>query len=186
MNAKPGFTFTLLLKTVPLFEGFCLPFLTSQYSKGKTIFIQKERHNFKRHSSAYKHMHIFKRKEGLSVGVRGEKAATNYLKKKGYKILARNFFNPTGRRLGEIDIIAKDGEEIVFIEVKTRILSSFNKSLPEESITPAKLYKLNKAASFYILKNQLFDVSYRFDAITLVATPENSSATVKHFRNIFI
>ena len=131
-------------------------------------------------------MSIFKRKEALSVGARGERAAIAYLKKKGYKVLASNFFNSSGRRLGEIDIIAKDGEEIVFIEVKTRTISDFRKIIPEESITSAKLYKLNKAASFYISKNQLFSAPYRFDAITLVAEPKKSSATLKHIKNIFI
>lgn len=131
-------------------------------------------------------MNIFKRKEALSVGKRGEKAAIAHLKKKGYKILASNFFNSSGRRLGEIDIIAKDGKEIVFIEVKTRTISDFRKIIPEESITPAKLYKLNKAASFYISKNQLFATPYRFDAITLIAEPKKGSATLKHIKNIFI
>lgn len=131
-------------------------------------------------------MNILKRKEALSVGARGEKAAIVYLKKRGYKILASNFFNSDGRRLGEIDIIAKDGEEIVFVEVKTRTISKAKKTLPEESITPAKLYKLNKAASFYISKGKLFNISYRFDAITLIADKKTGSATLRHIRNIFI
>jgi putative endonuclease len=131
-------------------------------------------------------MSIFKRQEALSIGARGEKAALAYLKKRGYKILDSNFCNTGGRRLGEIDIIAKDGEEIVFVEVKTRTSSDFKKPLPEESITPVKLYKLNKAASFYISKNQLFATPYRFDAVTLVADSENNRAALKHFKNIFI
>lgn len=128
-------------------------------------------------------MSIFKRQEALSTGARGEKAALAYLKKNGYKILVSNFFNPSGRRLGEIDIVAKDGQEIVFVEVKTR---TFSKILPEESITPAKLYKLNKAASFYISKNKLFNSPYRFDAITLIANSENNQAKLRHIKNIFI
>ena len=131
-------------------------------------------------------MSIFKRQETLSTGARGEKAALAYLKKRGYKILDNNFCNVGGRRLGEIDIIAKEGEEIVFVEVKTRTISDFKKILPEESITPAKLYKLNKAASFYISKNQLFAKPYRFDAIMLIADSENNRATLRHFKNIFI
>lgn len=131
-------------------------------------------------------MNIFKRKEALSIGARGEKAAIAHLKKKGYKILASNFFNSNGRRLGEIDIIAKDGDEIVFVEVKTRTIAAFGKPLPEESITPTKLYKLNKAASFYISKNQLFDVPCRFDAITIIANPVTGSAKLRHLKNIFI
>lgn len=131
-------------------------------------------------------MDIFKKQQALSTGTRGEQAAINYLKKNGYKILASNFFNTSGRRLGEIDIVAKDGEEIVFVEVKTRTAKHKNSPLPEESITPAKLHKLNKAASFYISKNKLFDLPYRFDAITLLADPENEKATLRHIKNIFI
>ena len=135
------------------------------------------------------HINIFKQKsktDHLSIGARGEKAAENYLKKCGYKILATNFTNKTGRRLGEIDIIAKDGEDIVFVEVKTRDECSGGSRLPEENITASKLYKLNKAASFYISKNNLFEAEYRFDAITLLADTENNTATLRHLKNIFI
>ena len=131
-------------------------------------------------------MNIFKRKESLSTGERGEKAALNYLKKQGYKILETNFFNPRGRRLGEIDIIAKDKEEVVFVEIKTRTDSYKNAPAPEESITRKKLHKLNKTASFYITKNRLFDVPYRFDAITLLADTENNCAKLKHLKNVFL
>jgi len=131
-------------------------------------------------------MDIFKKKESLSTGARGEKAALNYLKKQDYKILETNFFNPKGRRLGEIDIIAKDGKEIVFVEIKTRLDYYKNAPLPEESITCKKLHKLNKIASFYITKNYLFDVPYRFDAITLLADTENNCAKLKHLKNVFL
>lgn len=133
-------------------------------------------------------MRLFKPKidNHLPVGARGEKAAKIYLEKCGYKILATNFTNTTGRRLGEIDIIAKDGEEIVFVEVKTRNEHSGGSRLPEENITASKLYKLNKAASFYISKNRLSEAKYRFDAITLLADIENNTATLRHLKNIFI
>lgn len=131
-------------------------------------------------------MDIFKRRQSLSLGMRGEKAAVAYLKKCGYEILATNFANTGGRRLGEIDIIAKDAKEIVFVEIKTRTFSLKKTTLPEESITPAKLYKLNKAASFYLSKNRLFGSPYRFDAITLLADPKNNSAILRHLKNIFL
>ncbi len=133
-------------------------------------------------------MELFKSKanDHLSLGARGEKAAENYLKRCGYKIIVTNFANEFGRRLGEIDIIAKDGEEIVFVEVKTRNISSGGSRLPEENITASKLYKLNKAASFFISKNRLFNASYRFDAITLLADPTSNTALLRHLKNIFI
>jgi len=122
----------------------------------------------------------------LSLGARGERAAEKYLRGHGYKILARNFSNKTGRRIGEIDIIAKDGEEIVFVEVKTRDKFSTRTGLPEENINPSKLYKLNKIASYYISCNKLFSVAYRFDAISILSDCENNTAELRHLRNIFI
>ncbi|KKQ44733.1 MAG: hypothetical protein US63_C0024G0005 [Candidatus Moranbacteria bacterium GW2011_GWC2_37_8] len=130
-------------------------------------------------------MSIFKRKGSLSVGERGEKAAAEYLKGAGYSILETNFCNKTGHRIGEIDILAKHGEEIVFVEVKTRIITQ-NQILPEENITNSKLYKLSKIAAFYINKNNLQNVAYRFDAITLIADSNENKAKLKHIRNIFI
>ena len=131
-------------------------------------------------------MNIFKHNEPLSIGARGEKAALHYLKKCGYKILETNFFYKTGRRLGEIDIIAKEGEEIVFIEIKTRTNYCKNSLLPEESITSKKLHKINKIASFYIAKNRLFAVPYRFDAITILANTESNCAKLRHLKKVFI
>lgn len=124
--------------------------------------------------------------EHLSIGARGEKSAQDYLKKIGYKILATNFANPNGRRLGEIDIIAKDGEEIVFVEVKTRNTLSGGSGLPEENITTAKLYKLNKVAYFYLSKNNLLNNPYRFDAVAVLADLEKNTAKLRHLKNILV
>lgn len=130
---------------------------------------------------------LFKNKKILALGARGETAAKTYLKKCGYKIIAMNFSNTSGRRLGEIDIIAKDNDEFVFVEVKTRTATSDPLApLPEESITPAKLYKLNKAASFYLAKKNIQNMPYRFDAITVLADSSNSCAKIKHIKNIFL
>lgn len=131
-------------------------------------------------------MNIFRKKLlSLSIGARGEKAANAYLQKNGYKILATNFCNKSGRRLGEIDIIAKEKEEIVFVEVKTRI-SSGSSMLPEENISRSKLYKLDKTAAFYLRANNIQDAPYRFDAIALVVDQDENSAHLKHIKNIFI
>jgi putative endonuclease len=124
--------------------------------------------------------------KNLSFGARGERAAQKYLRKCGYKVLETNYSNKTGRRLGEIDIIAKEGEEIVFVEVKTRDVTAGGSKLPEENINRSKLYKLSKVATFYISKNHLHETPYRFDAITLMADRENDVATLRHLKNIFI
>lgn len=125
-------------------------------------------------------------KKNLSLGARGEKSSIKYLKSLNYTILETNFCNDSGRRLGEIDIIAKDGEEIVFIEVKTRINNPRSNFLPEENINRSKLYKMSKVASFYISKNNLFEANYRFDAISVVADPEKNTAAIKHLKSIFL
>ncbi len=124
--------------------------------------------------------------KSLSMGVRGEKAAVKYLKGLHYIILETNFCNAGGRRLGEIDIIAKDGEEIVFVEVKTRSLQTVSSNLPEENINRSKLYKLSKVASFYLSSKNLFAAPFRFDAISILADTENNCAQLRHLKNIFL
>lgn len=122
----------------------------------------------------------------LSIGLRGEKAAEKYLKGLGYAILETNFCNQSGRRIGEIDIIAKDGEEIVFVEVKTKEKTNNNTSLPEENITTSKLYKLSKIATYYISSKKLYSSQYRFDAISILSDSRNNTAQLRHLKNIFI
>ena len=122
-----------------------------------------------------------------NFGKDGEMAATDFLKNNGYTILGLNFKNETGRILGEIDIIAKDLEtkELVFVEVKTRDYQKYKDTLPEENITPSKLRKLNKIATNYLQKNNLRDVIYRFDAISVWLDYETRRAKIKHLKSIF-
>lgn len=129
---------------------------------------------------------LFWKKEEKSLGQIGEDAAAKYLKKKGYKILERNYFNKSGRRLGEIDIIAKKEKEIVFVEVKTRLLENDANTLPEENITPQKLRRLTKAANAYIRTKKLWDCPFHFDAISVLYDDENKKDQVRHLENIFI
>lgn len=127
----------------------------------------------------------FNKKETKSVGELGEEAAEKYLKNQGYKILARNYQNEIGRRLGEIDIIARDGKETVFVEVKTREAERYSRTLPEENITPAKLHKLNRIANQYLNSRKLWDRPYRFDAVSVWLDEEQNSAKIKHIKSIF-
>lgn len=126
-----------------------------------------------------------KNKQEKSLGQIGEDIAAKYLKKKGYKILDRNYCNTLGRRLGEIDIIARRNGEIVFVEVKTRILQE-KTVLPEENINPAKLHKLSKIANAYIKSNKLWDGPFHFDAISVLYDEVEKKAQVRHLENIFI
>lgn len=89
----------------------------------------------------------------------GEDIAQNYLQKKGYKILERNF----KKRYGEIDIVALNKDVLVFIEVKTRKSSEFGS--PLEAITPWKLKSLIKTAEYYRFTHSRLPESFRIDAV---------------------
>jgi len=94
------------------------------------------------------------------IGEIGEKAASELIEQKGFKILERNF---RYRRLGEIDIIAVHEKDLHFIEVKAR--SSRNFGLPSESVTSKKIRKIRMLAQLYLLKYDPNKYSVRFDVI---------------------
>lgn len=94
-----------------------------------------------------------------SVGSIGENIAVKYLEKRGYVILQRNFV----ARHGEIDIIAKDGEYIVFVEVKRRKTDKFG--MPREAVTPYKQQTIAMCAKFWLTKNKLYGAPARFDVV---------------------
>lgn len=81
--------------------------------------------------------------DNIPFGKEGENKAAAYLQKQGYRIIERNFT----KRYGEIDIIAIDGDTLVFVEVKTRIGDGYGR--PIEAITPWKLKSLIKSAEYY-------------------------------------
>ena len=103
-------------------------------------------------------------------GKRSEIIATNYLKKKGYKILETNYKND----IGEIDIIAQDKKYIVFVEVKARMSESFGH--PFEAIDEKKQQKIHAVASLYLVKNHKYGTNCRFDAISILGL-ENPEIT---------
>jgi len=79
----------------------------------------------------------------MNIGKKGEDLAAEFLKRSGYKIIERNF----RIRGGEIDIVALDGNTLVYVEVKSR--SSYKFGRPEEAVTPFKIKFLKRAAKFY-------------------------------------
>ena len=84
-----------------------------------------------------------------TYGKIGEIIATNYLKQKGYKIIANNYKNP----IGEIDIIAQDKNYLVFVEVKTRISRAFGD--PAEAVNYFKQQKIRQVATMYLKQHNL-------------------------------
>ena len=97
-----------------------------------------------------------------SVGNRGEKLAENFLKKKKYKILGRGVY--TGRA-GELDIIARQGQTLVFVEVKSRRSDKFG--TPEEAVSFHKQENLKRAIDWYRAKHGLLRMDYRLDVIAI-------------------
>ncbi len=111
----------------------------------------------------------------LDTGRKGERRAKKLLEQKGYTIIEHNFRT----RFGEIDLIARRGDEVIFVEVKTRTSSMFGH--PEESITKSKLEHLHKAAHIY-LNTLPHNIVPRFDVIAI--TWENGEEDIHHIENI--
>ena len=109
-------------------------------------------------------------------GKKGEIIATNYLKKEGYKILENNYKN----KIGEIDIIAKDKNFIVFVEVKTRTSSMLGD--PLEAIDEQKQFKIRQVATMYLMKTKQLESLIRFDAIAILG---DEDCDIRHIIDAF-
>jgi putative endonuclease len=105
-------------------------------------------------------------KSRYDLGKEGETVAADYLRECGLKILDRNFRCP----LGEIDLIAKDGKTIIFVEVRSRRADSFWS--PEESLTAPKFRRITKAALWYLKRQGAADAFMRFDVVAVRWTGE--------------
>ena len=115
-----------------------------------------------------------------TLGAWGEEKAARFLTERGYTILERNFHS----RYGEIDLIAEDGEFLVFVEVKLR--ASTSHGLPEETVTPKKQEKLRLTAETYLQTHET-DKQPRFDVVSLYAKDgmETHPLPVRHIKNAF-
>lgn len=115
------------------------------------------------------------------VGAWGEEHAAAFLKKSGYTILGRNV---RPNRHDEIDIVARTGDTLVFVEVKTRRQESFGR--PMTAVDKGKRHALNRAASAYLRKARYPDLFYRFDVIEVLGRPEEGLPNeVRHIDNAF-
>lgn len=113
------------------------------------------------------------------IGAIGEEIAVELFKQKGLVILARNF----RCRFGEIDIIARDKETLVFIEVKTR--KSLKWGRAEEAVNHKKQAKLRHLAAFYLQKNFLLWVPCRFDVCAVYLNEQNVLESAEILQNCF-
>ena len=107
------------------------------------------------------------------LGDKGEKLAEAYLKKQGYKILKRNYRTP----LGEADLVVQKGEEIVFVEVKTRTSDDYG--TPAASVTKTKQAHYKKIAAYYI-SGRKEEVAVRFDVVEVWA-----DGKIEHMESAF-
>lgn len=129
---------------------------------------------------------LFWKKQAKNTGSYGEQVATDYLKKKGYRILERNYANTKGRRLGELDIIACFEGEIVFVEVKAREWEK-NAPLPEESVDRRKLHRLEKIAVSYLKMKKKEMEPYHFDVIAIFLDSLHGQVLeIRHLERVFL
>lgn len=116
--------------------------------------------------------------ETKTLGDWGEKIAEKYLKGKGYKILDKNF---RYSKLGELDIIARKGDDVVFFEVKARIKKSISEFMPEDNITYQKQKKLVKLSQIYLAKKKI-DLPWQID-ILAIEIYRDGTFDIRHLEN---
>lgn len=112
------------------------------------------------------------------IGDLGEDMVCKFLAKKGFDILQRNFMC----RYGEIDIIADDGETLLFVEVKTRKSESL--FLPRDAVTSSKRKKIIKTAYFYLMDYRGHSCP-RFDVVEVYILPDGKVGKIEHLENAF-
>lgn len=115
------------------------------------------------------------KKFNTQTGRRGEDLAVAYLVKKGYRILQRNFKS----NFGEIDIIARNGNDLVFIEVKYRTQKSYGE--PYEAVNARKLHKLRQMVDYYYM-TQHPSYAPKIEVVSIVEVDGN--VAIKHIHTI--
>src|SRR5687767_1479108 len=115
----------------------------------------------------------------LRLGTRGEKLACQFLKRSGYKILYRNFRGRTG---GEIDVVCRDGDTLVFVEVKTRTGEDFGR--PIEAIDRDKRKRLSRGGLAWLRLLNDPDILFRFDVVEVIIA-EGAEPRLELIKNAF-
>lgn len=112
------------------------------------------------------------------LGMKGEAAAARYLEHVGYEIVERNWRCPAG----EADIVAFDGDMLVFCEVKTR--TSLKRGMPSESVDEKKRARYEKIAAWYLRSYDVGSRPVRFDVIAVLVVNDDR-AMIRHYVNAF-
>jgi len=113
-----------------------------------------------------------------TTGDRAELLACRYLKRHGLRLLTRNFHC----RRGEIDLIMRDGDSLVFVEVRYRQQSSFGHAA--ETVTHAKQSRIIHCARYYMTVHQNWDMPTRFDVVAIEGRPDDLK--IEWFANAFL
>lgn len=119
------------------------------------------------------------------LGTFGERIASNYLERKSYKILAKNYTKKwLGTAKGEIDIVARKDKTIAFVEVKT-ISAGNNRFLPEDKVNFQKQKKLIKLAQVWLGENKIpLNSKWQIDVIAIIVNLQSLKAKLRHFQNV--
>lgn len=119
------------------------------------------------------------RSRGVSLGERGERAAARFLRRTGYHIVARHH----RERFGEIDLIATDGQAIIFVEVKTRRSGQYDH--PAEAVNRQKQRRVTRAAMAYMKRHHLLNTAARFDIVAVTWPDHVRRPSIEHFPGAF-
>ena len=115
-----------------------------------------------------------------ALGARGERLAADYLGRAGLVIMDRN----VRLKAGEIDLVARDGDETVFVEVKTRVGDA--ESTPDEAITEAKLARMERLAEAYLDAREQTEDAWRVDVVAVVVNRLGRVLRIDHVRGAFL
>jgi putative endonuclease len=113
------------------------------------------------------------------LGRWGEKVACRFLRREGYRILGRNYVSPAG----EIDVVARDGDMLVFVEVKTRSGTEFGG--PLEAVGREKQRRIVRMARWYLAKHRIEEYPCRFDVVAVTRRDDEKNPTIELVRSAF-
>ena len=116
--------------------------------------------------------------DNISLGRQGETMAASYLSAHGYTVLQRNYSCP----MGELDIVARQGDVVAFVEVKTR--RSLRYGTPAAAVNTLKQQKIIRTAYWYLRQQQIEETLCRFDVIEIYFSQEGKW-TIQQFENAF-
>jgi putative endonuclease len=114
-----------------------------------------------------------------TTAVKGEEEAARFLQRCGYAILDKN----VRTRVGEIDLVAREGKTLVFVEVKTR--KDLAADPPQAAVNTRKQNRLGKLAHGYLKAKRLREVPCRFDVVSVIVNDDGGVKAIRHIPNAF-